>query len=393
MWGLRRRESGIPTNELHLRALLSMVPPAGDKSLLTRDSTWQSVTTIADQKTDGLPLGDAKAAITDKYGDKAVFKVFGPSHVRVTIGRSVFDLYRNKGKRRLLLKPMWGSRTSSEITDASQLLELLDAAPPVGEKSVGKFKPTSQTAKPESQTTPKAFDPNRLNYNELLVRGKRGQLAAGLFRAFRRLTSDSTDDSKREALTYLCVFLAKEAESMGIEWGWVSHPHDHALHVELPAHGQLTFRTSERLQGHDFHLGWDGSHREEDRLWDLMTSVINSQAFGDSVHPDDLMFFGKHVGKPMHSLPVQYIKWLLKWEGLRSWWSISGCLKALLRAHDRPIDPVTEQQLSDPAPNRVEVSVTNQLVDPPFVPGRFFHWLDGTIERKPDTDSRYSLSH
>lgn len=99
--------------------------------------------------------------------------------------------------------------------------------------------------------------------------GPVGVIALNVFRAtksserakgYRRHRSDAYG-RKQWSMDNLADALGKNADALGIRWGWAVDPaqafHRFVLYVELPT-GQVSFHTSLRGAGPDFTGEWDG---------------------------------------------------------------------------------------------------------------------------------------
>lgn len=112
-------------------------------------------------------------------------------------------------------------------------------------------------------------------YRTLESMGTAGTVATNLFRACKaserakvyRGSSyrGAAYDKKQWSMNNLCATLVRDAEGLGIVWGWGvddkarnrCDPHFHVLYIDLPT-GQVSFHSGERGQGPDYVKAWDG---------------------------------------------------------------------------------------------------------------------------------------
>jgi len=169
--------------------------------------------------------------------------------------------------------------------------------------------------------------------NDLLCRGRAGQLAFGLFRAQKRSTlaktyrrhndRQSSYDGKNEALQYLDAVLSRWGAAMKIEWGWQvdrkTEVHQHVLYVQLTDKRQCSFHSGKCYSEKAFPDQWIPKPPVVDTVLWYCDAVLARVEPGLGLRPDDLMPFGKHVGKPIDSLDPRYYDWLNDWDGLQQW--------------------------------------------------------------------------
>jgi hypothetical protein len=115
-------------------------------------------------------------------------------------------------------------------------------------------------------------DETKQLYAWLVQFGPAGAVATNLFRAHKNSGrakvyrgsryKSAAYDTKQWAMGNLCAVLGKQAEALGIVWGWRDDDrqavHRCVLYVELPDIGQVSFHTAERLAGPGYPKPWDG---------------------------------------------------------------------------------------------------------------------------------------
>jgi hypothetical protein len=132
-------------------------------------------------------------------------------------------------------------------------------------------------------------------YSHLEKLGAIGMVALNLFRAQKSSSRakkyhggigggisyrDLAYEKKQYSMNLLCESLSKNAESLGIKWGWKVDEnqayHKWVLYVELPELGQVSFHTDKRGKGNDYQADWDGCHASEERIIKFVECVLNS---------------------------------------------------------------------------------------------------------------------
>lgn len=209
-----------------------------------------------------------------------------------------------------------------------------------------------------TMTAQQAFEARNANdtmsyQNELLCRGRAGQLAFGLFRAQKRSTvaksyrrgshRANSYSGKQEALVYLDAVLAKWGDAMKIGWGWqtdaVQEYHNQVFYVQLKDGRQASFHTNKRASDKVFDGQWDHGGSLTTVLW-YCDAVMNRVERREGLGSIDIMPFGKHVGKPLLELQPFYVEWLNNWDGISSW----TCMENFLSGSEDG-EPVNESGL------------------------------------------------
>jgi hypothetical protein len=180
--------------------------------------------------------------------------------------------------------------------------------------------------------------------NELISRGKAGQLAFGLFRAQKRSTRakvyrgkfrGNSYDGKNEALKFvdsLLLLSGSSLDSAVSDWGWKRDHrqamHDQVLYVDLKDFGQCSFHSAQAMSGRHYRGNWDSSKASVDVVLAYCDSVTKNL---DVVPLDetDCFPFGKNVGKMFCDLERDYFQWLLQWDGLSHWSAIRSVVQSL----------------------------------------------------------------
>lgn len=168
--------------------------------------------------------------------------------------------------------------------------------------------------------------------NDLLSRGKIGQIAFGLFRAQKRSTLAKTYrrgmrhksyDAKNEALHYLDTCLTLWADELGYRWGWQHDSqqefHNQVLYFEDGVFGQASFHAQRASSNKRFEGKWDRRKASADVIIAFCDHVIKTVPESLPLSDDAVFPFGKHNGKQLRDIPVSYFEWLGSWEGLREW--------------------------------------------------------------------------
>ncbi|MEO8270377.1 MAG: hypothetical protein ABI557_11705 [Aureliella sp.] len=168
--------------------------------------------------------------------------------------------------------------------------------------------------------------------DRLISRGHAGQVAFGLFRAskrsqraksYRRGMRASAYDAKSNALQHLDSALSRWGQELGIEWGWNIDPsqpvHRFVLYVDLPKHGQASFHAGKAESETVYRKDWSGKRDSAEVVLAYCQEVLDSPEGRRELTGEDLVPFGKHVGKPLEGLDRNYLEWLTHWEGISDW--------------------------------------------------------------------------
>lgn len=112
-------------------------------------------------------------------------------------------------------------------------------------------------------------------YAELGKLGQAGIVAVNLFRATKCSErakvyrgggyKGAAYDRKAWSINNLCAALTKDAEALGIRWGWsvdaemkvTGDPHYHVVYCDIPT-GQISFHSDVRGEGPNYSGRWDG---------------------------------------------------------------------------------------------------------------------------------------
>lgn len=185
--------------------------------------------------------------------------------------------------------------------------------------------------------------------NDLLIRGKPGQLAFGLFRAQKRSTLAKSYrkrghrgrayDGKSEALRYVDAVATMSGSCLDgflLEWGWGLDPrttkYDQVLYCDLQAGtsqlGQCSFHSEQAYSRKKYPNKWDSSRASVDVVSDYCDWVM-SNCEVVPLDEDDVFPFGRHVGQRFCDLDSTFFDWILQWDGLQVWSAIRPLVKAL----------------------------------------------------------------
>ncbi len=175
--------------------------------------------------------------------------------------------------------------------------------------------------------------------SSLLSRGVTGQLAFGLFRAQKRSTVAKKQrrgtyrrgayDGKNEALKYVDSLLQIHARNLDVTWGWGidrgQEFHNKVLYVDLPT-GQCSFHSESPASATVYPKQWDKNSDSRRAILAYCDEALLLPVV--ALDASALMPFGANVGDPISSLRPDYVKWLLKWEGISKWPEVVDALKS-----------------------------------------------------------------
>lgn len=135
-------------------------------------------------------------------------------------------------------------------------------------------------------------------YNDLFHKGPAGEIALNLLRAqkcssrakvyrggipgkgsYRQMAYDR----KQWSIECLCRELEKNADVLGLRWGWKEDPSilfgdnpSFVLYVDLPQ-GQVSFHAPSRGSGPDYPGEFDGEHKSEIRIIKFAQTILESK--------------------------------------------------------------------------------------------------------------------
>lgn len=169
--------------------------------------------------------------------------------------------------------------------------------------------------------------------NDLILRGKAGQLAFGLFRAQKRSTRAKTYrrglrrnayEGKHEALKYVDSVLTRNPDLVS-GWGWRidrnQQYHNQVLYVDLIGIGQCSFHDEIAASSQKYAGEWDQSKPSLDSILaycDFVMATVESKPLDES----DFMPFGKYVGLQFWDLDSKYVKSLAGLDVMDYWPSL-----------------------------------------------------------------------
>lgn len=173
----------------------------------------------------------------------------------------------------------------------------------------------------------------------LLKRGLCGQLAFGLFRAqknsvkakgyVRGVWRRGAYEVKNESIDYVDTLLQKHGEALKIKWGWKKDKectnYEHVLYVDVFKFGQASFHASRPSSDKRYEGEWSGIKNTGFVIANFCDWVMTQPE--KQLDVDDLMFFGKHSGKPIGQIDQAYLDYLKEWAPIENWTCLHGVLR------------------------------------------------------------------